>query len=183
MKQCLSVLMILAAVAANAENNPFDLQENLQKIERAQSIFLDELKFLVQQKEASQKDEHEHGVFTEANTEENRSAAIETVQHIQTAAESSNLIEKETEDTQALNTEEKKPLLPKEEQAITDQKIAKHEEEKKLLRLNEAEGKAEKEKSVTARIQDINISKERLEAKQNADKDYQEAIQEMDGEK
>lgn len=157
MKRYLSVLVMLAVTAANAQSNPFDLKENLQKIDHAQSVFLDELKLLAQQKEALEESMQEDEVFVEFGTEENRSA-IGTAQNTQAPAERISPSEQETKDAEVPSSEEER-----------------------ALRLKEEQSEAEKEKTVTTQIQDINISKEQLEARENTEKDYQKAVQEMDG--
>ncbi|DAB39853.1 MAG TPA: hypothetical protein CFH81_06415 [Sulfurovum sp. UBA12169] len=181
MKRYLSVLIMLAVTVANAQNNPFDLKENLQKIDHAQSVFLDELKLLAQKKEALEESKQEDDIFVEPGTEENRSA-IGTAQNTQAPAERISPSEKETQDAEKLRTEAKRVLRLKEEQAAREQEISNlKKEEDELLGLKKEQGEAEKEKTVAAQLQDINLSKAQLGVKQNTDKDYQEAVQEMDG--
>lgn len=195
MKRYLSVLIMLAATAANAQNNPFDLKENLQKIDHAQSVFLDELKLLVQQKEALEESKQEDEIFAEPDTEEKRSA-IGMTQNTQAPVKPISPSEKENKETEGVNAEAERALRPKaaqapqiqnsnppQEQLGIKQNTDKDYQEAVQEADSEAQESAKKEKNIAVQIQDINISKEQAEAKQNADKDYQQAVQEMDEEK
>ena len=53
MKKYLVAMVVLVNVGANAETNPFDIKENLQRIDEDQNMLLSELKKISDQQEES----------------------------------------------------------------------------------------------------------------------------------
>ncbi len=177
MKQYLAAAAVLTAIIAIADTNPFNVEENLQKIDRAESVLLNKLQLLMQQKKSQEQSEEKEEVFVESVNEKNETKAKAV---IQLSSESAISEEKSLNKTEISNFKEQEPLqIPDEQSKAEEKKIVQNEDKEFLYDLN----KTGQLNAPAMQPEDFNLSKEQSEAKEKADAEYDAAIRQADEEK
>lgn len=177
MKQYLAAAAVLTAIIAIADTNPFNVEENLQKIDRAESVLLNKLQLLMQQKKSQEQSEEKEEVFVESVNEKNETEA-QTVMQI--SAESAISKEKALNKTEISNSKEQEPLqIPDEQSKAEEKKIVQNEDKEFLHDLN----KTGQLNAPAMQPEDFNLSKEQSEAKAKADEEYAAALRQADEER
>ena len=231
------LIALLTSLSIQAEDNPFALKENLQKIDKDQDVLLSALKEMSDNQEAKEEvldaQEANENVVTDPNTkevsqieevstEEDMSAvstkSVDIVREKLMAQEAQKAVEqkqevikndvdakteakvqqkKEEERRQKIKEEQAKieaqreqELAAKKEAQIQQEK-ARAQKEKERLEVEAYEKKRAAKKELEAKetnspadeaIADINITREQILSKKEADKAYLEAVAEMDKE-
>jgi len=231
------LIALLTSLSIQAEDNPFALKENLQKIDKDQDVLLSALKEMSDNQEAKEEvldaQEANENVVTDPNTkevsqieevstEEDMSAvstkSVDIVREKLMAQEAQKAVEQKQEvikndvdaKTEAIvqqKKEEERRQKIKEEQAKIEaqreqelaakkeaqiqQEKARAQKEKERLEVEAYEKKRAAKKELEAKemniptdeaIADINITREQMLSKKEADKAYLEAVAEMDKE-
>ena len=194
----LSIVFVSAGVFASA--NPFDLKENLQKIDQDQDILLSALKEMADKKEV---DVEEEPVSASRNTVENSARAEQSVaennemteakraeEYRRMEEERLSVIEEEKDKIDQVREKEAENLSAKkreterlEVEAYEAKRRAKKEQDEARTKARMAEKKAKEVKAAKLKakhaIVDIDIEREERMSKKEADKEYLEAIREM----
>jgi len=220
------LVALLTSLSVQAEDNPFALKENLQKIDKDQDVLLSALKEISDNQEAKEEaldaQEANNNVVTDPNTAEvsqveevstekdmsvvsRNSVDIEKerlmAQEVQKPVEQKQEVVKNDVDTKAeemaqQKKEEEKRQKIKENQAKIEAQVqqekalAQKEQErleveayeKKRAIKKELEAKTEMNTPADEVVADINITREQILSKKEADKAYLEAVSEMDKE-
>jgi len=134
MKQYLAAAAVLTAIIAIADTNPFNVEENLQKIDRSESVLLNKLQLLMQQKKSKEQSEAKEEVFVESVNEKNETKAKAV---IQLSSESAISEEKSLNKTEISNFKEQGPLqIPDKQSKAEEKKIVPNEDKEFLHDLN-----------------------------------------------
>jgi len=195
MKTYIVALALLASTQIMAESNPFDLQDNLQKIDKDQDALLSELKKLSQKKKKINvlKKHVDEAVNTtiDANVSLEKEATVE-VNNTKTEDEEKKLSELKEQQLQA--EEERAKLLEEQQKAqeqlalekaqekalLEKRKQEKLEQEKREVEAYEAQRRKKQEAEVKKEaIVDIDIAHEKRIEKKDADEEYLKAIAEV----
>jgi len=196
----LSIVFVSAGVFASA--NPFDLKENLQKIDQDQDILLSALKEMADKKEV-EVDVEEEPVSASGNTVENSARAEQSVaenneiveakraeEYRRMEEERLSAIKEEKDKIDQVRTKEAENIAAKkreterlEVEAYEAKRRAKKEQDEARTKARMAEKKAKEVKAAKLKakhaIVDIDIEREERMSKKEADKEYLEAIREM----
>jgi len=177
MKKHLIVMAVFMSIYANAESNPFDLKENLQKIDKDQDVLLSALKEMSDKKEELEENlpVSEDNVKEEALITEDTETTIDTVDEKIMPEEKKKHKEVEQKNVEASNAqtekeEEKRLKRVKEEQLRIEEERAKLEQ----VRVEAATQKkiAEEEaKLAEKKREEERLEVEAYEAKRIATKD------------
>ena len=177
MKQYLAAAAVLTAIIAIADTNPFNVEENLQKIDRSESVLLNKLQLLMQQKKSKEQSEAKEEVFVESVNEKNETKAKAV---IQLSSESAISEEKSLNKTEISNFKEQGPLqIPDKQSKAEEKKIVPNEDKEFLHDLN----KTGQLNAPAMQPEDFNLSKEQSEAKAKADEEYAAALRQADEER
>jgi len=221
MKQYVWIAVVFLFTGVQASENPFDLGENLKKIDQDQDILLLELKKMSQKKEEQEEkvmnaQEGSEENRLEDNTmhnEENVSSDNEVVQKSETnltveeerlkkVKEEQEKIEQARVEHEALKEAQEQKIKEEaqaEEERLAEEKREVEKYEAQRLEKKKAEEKAaallvkqvKEEKLVVKPIQekvtetvkeDINLTREKVDAVEEAEKAYLEAIKEVNQE-
>jgi hypothetical protein len=221
MKQYVWIAVVFLFTGVQASENPFDLGENLKKIDQDQDILLLELKKMSQKKEEQEEkvmnaQEGSEENRLEDNTmhnEENVSSDNEVVQKSETnltveeerlkkVKEEQEKIEQARVEHEALKKAQEQKIKEEaqaEEERLAEEKREVEKYEAQRLEKKKAEEKAaallvkqvKEEKLVVKPIQekvtetvkeDINLTREKVDAVEEAEKAYLEAIKEVNQE-
>jgi len=199
MKRYLLATIILMSVNVNASSNPFELQENLQKIDKDHAALLSTLKDVEKNRVAKEmltvkkttadvseeKKEESSDVATQLADTGEETAIVNPIAETKVSSE----VKKQQELAKQKDKKAKLALEQANIQKAEEERIQKVKEEQ--VKIEQARAKQAMEKSVSAVavpkekedeivIVDINISRENQIASQKADKDYSAAIKEMD---
>jgi len=223
------LIALLTSLSIQAEDNPFALKENLQKIDKDQDVLLSALKEMSDNQEAKEEalgaQEANENVVTAPNTEE-----VSQVEEVSTAedmpeatakglmakevqnpteqkqeiskhevdAKTAEMVQQKKEEQAAIEAQKEQELAVKKEAQIQQEK-ALAQKEKERLEVEAYEKKRAAKKELEAKetvissnakmnspadeaIADINIAREQMLSKKEADKAYLEAVAEMDKE-
>ncbi len=200
------LMVLLAGLSLQAENNPFDLEKNLQKIDQDQDVLLSALKEMSGKKEAKGQVEIAKVEENESVVPEPNSAEVSQAQEAKSAKHEADA--KAAEMAQLKQEEQAKIVAEKKKQKAEAQRIVlekKNNEIKKqealVLKAKEEEKKREEERlEVEAyeaqkmmkqkmkkelqheAIAKIDIKQEKRMQKREADRAYIKAITEVDAE-
>jgi len=170
----LSIVFVSAGVFASA--NPFDLKENLQKIDQDQDILLSALKEMADKKAVENNGKKEQSVTNNNEITE----AKKTEEYRRIKEERLSAIKKEKDKIDQARAKEIENIVAKKREAerLEVEAYEAKRRAKKEQEMAEKKAKAAKLKAKHA-IVDIDIEREERMSKREADKEYLEAIREM----
>ena len=188
MKKYLTILVLLAYTQVSAENNPFNVQDNLQRIDKDQNALLLELKKLSKEKKKKEKNVAQESIDKLSNiVNSEKNVSLEDNVDVK--------IKKDEEENLRKLIEEQLQLEQKNEKFLEEQKeaqhrinlkreqekaaLAKRKQEKLEVEAYEAKRRKKKEVGKKEAIVNIDIAYEKRIEKQNADKEYLRAIEEV----
>ncbi len=197
-------MTILAGLSLQAENNPFDLEKNLQKIDQDQDVLLSALKEMSGKQETKGQVEIAKVKENEGVVPEQKSAAVSQVQTVQEASSTKHeadakavemaqqkkeeqakiTAEKEKEKAEAnrIALEKKNNEIRKQEALALKAKEEKKKREEERLEVEAYEAQKMKKELQNEAIAKIDIKQEKRMQKREADRAYIKAIAEVDAE-